>query len=237
MRDRATMGRWLLLAALLLPYPARAADGDVAPAVVAGSPTALGLLAFNSPYIFGSAARHDGITCDGCHSPTGLHGKAASLSFRKTPVSILAMHVGDSGKVVARDRAPKVLRHIIVDEFEARDVDPAIVDGLTDLLARDAATLGRLLARYRAPAPLLRLAVARIAADVAAKADDRIVGFEILTARFLCSQLAAGTSPQHVRAAEWNRVLADADADILADRKSEAVARLRRLRERIMAAR
>jgi hypothetical protein len=87
------------LGALLLPAQTFAVEVPRAPLRVAtwldrqalrGTPQdmyvsqqlALGLLAFNSPYLFGGKALRSQLTCGACHSQEGLSGAALRLSLR-----------------------------------------------------------------------------------------------------------------------------------------------------------
>jgi hypothetical protein len=92
---------------------------------------ALGLVAFNSPYLFGAQALHDGITCQSCHADCGLSGPAVRLVF-DAPVPRLhgRRWRGPENRRGDDPDLEAFARRAIVEEFDGPMPDPDIVSAL-----------------------------------------------------------------------------------------------------------
>jgi hypothetical protein len=167
---------------------------------------ALGLVAFNSPYLFGGKALRSQLTCGACHAKDGPSGAAVRLRLR-APVPDLRAAVGRIDVAAFADRA-------VVAEF-----DGPPLPGRT---ARALAALASVLAPFSSdPGEMcrvdaaslvaigLRLAVAQVgAADAGAEELD----FLIDSLRFMLGEITRGTPPDGVASLviETNRALHDA---------------------------
>lgn len=169
-RRAGSTRRAALAAALLAATPAAARPptriaADFAPAPCAAGPAcvapsaALGALAFNTPILYGRAARADGITCAACHAAAGVSGAAAALTFDR-PIPDLAAH--------APPGLPARIAGLIQAEFDGPPPAPFV----RDALAAYVAALPRAHAAAGLP-DLLRLAVELLTRAVAARDLDR----------------------------------------------------------------
>jgi hypothetical protein len=148
---------------------------------------ARGLLAFNTPYLFGGRALRTNLTCGACHGSAAPSGIAASLSFRIPPPDIarIAAEGIDVGAFAAQS---------IPAEFEGPPPPAAILRGL--------AALGRVMSprgatpvcAIDAPA-LIDIELRLIAVEAPAADPDRLV-FLIDSTRFALGQMRmAGAAP------------------------------------------
>lgn len=156
---------------------------------------ALGLVAFNSPYLFGAQALHDGITCRSCHADCGLSGPAVRLVF-DAPVPRLhgrrwrgpESRRGDDPDLEAFSR------RAVTDEFGGPMPDPDIVSAL-------AAYVRQLPDTAPGASPhALRLSSLDVAITALALVDDALqkkdrmrLDFLVESARFVVGQEAAGS--------------------------------------------
>ncbi|MCW6512826.1 hypothetical protein [Lichenifustis flavocetrariae] len=143
---------------------------------------ALGLVAFNSPYLFGGKALHDDITCGACHNDKGASGAVVRLRFRK-PVPNLR-EASERGIDVA-----SFVDHAVVSEFGGQ---PAVAD-----VTRALAALARVFAVPSAaldstcrigPAGLVDIALRRLAARLG-QIEVADADFLIDSARFVLGEM------------------------------------------------
>jgi hypothetical protein len=167
---------------------------------------ALGLVAFNSPYLFGGKALRSQLTCGACHAKDGPSGAAVRLRLRAP--------VPDLRSVADRIDIAAVVDRSVVAEFDGPP--------LPRRTARALAALAEVLAPYASdPAGMcqvdatslvtigLRLTIARIsAADV----DVDELGFLFDSMRFVLGEMARSAPPDALASLlnETNRVLHDA---------------------------
>ena len=90
------------------------------------SDVALGLVAFNSPYLFGGRALHNGLTCGACHNASAPSGAAVRFRFRKEVPDL--RRSSERGVDVA-----SFVDGALVHEFAARPASPKIANGLAAL--------------------------------------------------------------------------------------------------------
>ncbi|MEI6601604.1 MAG: hypothetical protein WCN21_14075 [Comamonadaceae bacterium] len=166
---------------------------------------ALGLVAFNSPYLFGGRALRSQLTCGACHALEGPSGAAVRLRLR-APVPDLRAAAG-------RIDVAAFIEHAVVAEFDG----PALPRRTARALA---ALAGVLAPRSSDPAEMcrvdagslvaigLRLAIACVdAAD--AGADE--LEFLLDSLRFILGEMARGAPPDALASliAQTNRALHD----------------------------
>jgi len=194
-----------LTCALFLPHPAPAGElprepvrlntwltqaaCPVAQGNVQLSPdVALGLIAFNSPYLFGGKALRSQLTCGACHAKEGPSGAAVRLRLR-APVPDLGL-LGDVVDVAA------FVAQAVEHEFDGPPLPPRT--------GRALSALARVLAPHAGPAagscPVdgaslvaigLRLCAAQAAA---AHPDAEELAFVRDSLRFVLGELAEGTA-------------------------------------------
>jgi hypothetical protein len=167
---------------------------------------ALGLVAFNSPYLFGGKALRSQLTCGACHDKDGPSGAAVRLRLR-APVPDLRAVAHRTDVAAFADRS-------VVAEFDGPP--------LPRRTARALAALADVLAPYASdPAKMchvdaatlvtigLRLSVARISA---ADGDTDELDFLLDSLRFVLGEMARGTPPGGTASLldEINRALHDA---------------------------
>ncbi len=114
----------LVLQTALTPAICRTAKAADAPSLTV--PVARGLLAFNTPYLFGGRAQRVGLTCGACHGASGTSGAAARLTF-KQPVPDIAL-AASHGVTVARFAG-----HAVTAEFDGPPPDADLLAGLDAL--------------------------------------------------------------------------------------------------------
>jgi hypothetical protein len=92
---------------------------------------ALGIVAFNSPYLFGSLALRDGVTCRSCHAECGTSGPARRLVF-DAPIPRLSGRRwgGPEGRRGDDPHLEAFSRRAIVEEFDGPEPARDIVEGL-----------------------------------------------------------------------------------------------------------
>jgi hypothetical protein len=186
---------------------------------------ALGLVAFNSPYLFGGKALRSQLTCGACHAKDGLSGAAVRLRLR-APVPDLRAAAGRTDVAAFVNRA-------VVAEFDG----PPLPRQTARALAALAGVLAPLSSK---PAEIcridstslvaigLRLAIARVsAADASAEELD----FLLDSLRFILGEMARGTLSGDLLALlnQINRELHDARLTIDDANRTVALASLRRL--------
>ena len=213
-----------LTCALFLPHPAPAGELPREPLHLntrltqAACPTAhgsvrlsldvaLGLIAFNSPYLFGGKALRSQLTCGACHTKEGPSGAAVRLRMR-APVPDLAL-LGSEIDVAA------FVSRAVEHEFDG----PPLPAGT----ARALSALTRALAPYADPeadpcevdgASLVAIGLRLCAAQAAAAHPDaEELAFVRDSLRFVLGELAEGTSYVAPAAliAHTNRALRAAD--------------------------
>jgi len=96
---------------------------------------ALGLLAFNSPYLFGGRALRSQLTCAACHAPEGPSGAAVRLRLRAP--------VPDLGTIGKRVDVASFVSQAVEHEFDGPPLAPRT--------ARALAALVSVLAPYTSP--------------------------------------------------------------------------------------
>lgn len=167
---------------------------------------ALGLVAFNSPYLFGGKALRSQLTCGACHAKDGPSGAAVRLRLRAP--------APDLRSVANRIDIAAVVDRSVVAEFDGPP--------LPRRTARALAALADVLAPYASDSAGmcqvdavslvtigLRLTIARI---TAADGDADELDFLLDSLRFVLGEMARGTLPdaQASLLNETNRVLHDA---------------------------
>ncbi len=89
--------------------------------------TAIGLVVYNSPYIFGGRALRDGLTCNACHNPGGFSGAATRLeSKRVRPPSLRAAKERGINLATFAQKA-------VAEEFSGPWLDQRFAAGLVEL--------------------------------------------------------------------------------------------------------
>jgi hypothetical protein len=157
---------------------------------------ALGLVAFNSPYLFGAQALHDGITCQSCHADCGLSGPAVRLVF-DAPVPRLhgRRWRGPENRRGDDPDLEAFARRAIVDEFDGPMPDPDIVSALAAYVRQlpDTAT--------GTSSHAIRLSSLDVAITTLALVDDALgrkdlmrLDFLVESARFVMGQEDAAES-------------------------------------------
>lgn len=157
---------------------------------------ALGLVAFNSPYVFGGAPLHDGITCSACHGSNGLSGPALRVKFEHTVPDLHARSwQGGVGRASSSPDLESFIRAAIISEFSGVDPDPVILAALGQYV--------RQLPDPKAPctrAPLKADAIALVASLLLAGpgADFNASQREFIASsgRFALGQIFAGAPSQ-----------------------------------------
>jgi hypothetical protein len=166
---------------------------------------ALGLVAFNSPYLFGGRALRSQLTCGACHAKEGLSGAAVRLRLR-APVPDLGIAASQVDVAAFVDRA-------VVAEFDGPPLPGRTARALAALaavLAPVASDADRM-CRVDAPSLVaigLRLAIARAGAGDAGSDE---MDFLLDSVRFILGEMALGTPPD-ARASlleQTNRALRD----------------------------
>lgn len=156
---------------------------------------ALGLVAFNSPYLFGEQALHDGITCRSCHADCGLSGAAVRLVF-DAPVPRLhgrrwrgpESRRGDDPDLEAFSR------RAIVNEFGGPMPDPDMVSALAAYVRQLPDTAPGASPHAMRLSPLDVAITALALGDDALKTSDLMrLDFLVESARFVVGQEAAGS--------------------------------------------
>jgi hypothetical protein len=89
--------------------------------------TAIGLVVYNSPYIFGGRALRDGLTCNACHNPGGFSGAAAGLETKRVrPPSLRAAKERGINLAAFAQKA-------VSEEFSGPLLDQRFAAGLDEL--------------------------------------------------------------------------------------------------------
>lgn len=157
--------------------------------VLPGAELALGALTFNSPYLFGSQALHDAVTCRSCHGDCGLSGPALRLTF-DAPVPRLhgRRWRGPESRRGDDPNLEAFARRAIVEEFDGPEPPADIVAAL--------AAYVRQLPEAGAPGALRLSALdvvvvgLSLADDALARGDRGRIDFILETARFLVGEAA-----------------------------------------------
>jgi hypothetical protein len=203
------------------------------PQVLRLSPdVALGLVAFNSPYLFGGKALRSQLTCGACHAKDGPSGAAVRLRLR-APVPELRA-------AVDRIDVAGFVDHAVVAEFDGPP--------LPRRTARALAALAGVIAPFSSdPAEMcqvdatslvaigLQLAIARVGV---AGADADELDFLLDSLRFILGEMARGSPPDGLASLlnETNRALRDAMVAVDDANGRVALATLQRLATRWEAA-
>jgi hypothetical protein len=196
------------------------------PDVVKLSPDlALGLLAFNSPYLFGGRALRSQLTCGACHAKDGPSGAAVRLRMRAAVPELRS--AADKVDVAA------FVDHAVVAEFDGPPLPRRTARALSALarvlapFSSDPATMCRVNATSLV-AIGLQLAIVRVgAADAGADELD----FLLESLRFILGEMARDTRPEVSVSllGETNRALHDALRAIEDSNGSAALASLQRI--------
>lgn len=222
----------LLTCLLLMPHPVRAAalivrtalEPSFCPTKAGDAPAlspavALGLLAFNTPYLFGGRAARTGLTCSACHGAEGPSGAAAHLLFRQ-PVPDLALAAAQGVNVAA------FAGHAVPQEFDGPPPPAEMLAGLAALAgvlapkgqAADAACLVT-------PDGLIGLDLQLILRAVTT-ADAERLDFLIDSTRFVLGVMAA-SPPGPAPILQTNRALSAAEEAIDLGQRAEAAGGIR----------
>lgn len=168
---------------------------------------ALGLVAFNSPYLFGGKALQSQLTCGACHATEGPSGAAVRLRLRKP--------VPDLGTVGTHVDVASFAGQAVEHEFDGPPLAPRTAEALAalvDVLAPH--TTPRSVACPVDGASLLAIGLRLCAKQTyTAKLDADEVDFIRDSLRFFIGELAR-TAPPEIPGpllAETNRVLHAAD--------------------------
>jgi hypothetical protein len=220
------LGATVLALALAVPAPAaeplrpplnfdmRLAAGACLPgsggAVALDPRLALGLVAFNSPYLFGGKALRSQLTCNACHGGAGLSGAAVRITFR-APLPDLRRAAAGGADIAG------FVRHAVVAEFDGPPLDAAMAGSL----ARVAAALapdGAQVVCAIGPLGLIGIALHLIAGG----ADPDQADFLADSARFVLGEVAANASAETMLSAQTildtNRQLHSVADEMLTDR-------------------
>jgi hypothetical protein len=189
---------------------------------------ALGLVAFNSPYLFGGKALRSQLTCGACHSNDGPSGAAVRLRLRAL--------VPDLRAAAGRIDVAAFIDHAVVAEFDGPPLPQrtaralaALADVLAPVSSNPAETC-----RVEAASLVgigLRLAIDRVGATDAG-ADE--LDFLVDSLRFILGEMARGTPPEvpAFLLDETNRALHDAMQAVDDANGIVALATLQRLADR-----
>jgi len=172
---------------------------------------ALGLVAFNSPYLFGGKALRSQLTCGACHAKDGPSGAAERLRLRAT--------VPDLGSVSKPGNVAAFVAQAVEHEFDGPPLAPRT--------GRALSALASVLAPYAAPAASACLVdgVSLVAIGLrlcayqagAVRGDSDEQDFVRDSLRFVIGELAHGAPPAVPAALinDTNRVLRAADLQSL----------------------
>jgi hypothetical protein len=186
---------------------------------------ALGLIAFNSPYLFGGKALRSQLTCGACHAQDGPSGAALRLRMRAT--------VPDLRAAADRIDVAAFVEHAVVAEFDGPPLPQRTSHALTALtrvlapFSSDTAGMCRVEAASLVSIGLQLASVWVRAAD--ASADE--LAFLLDSLRFILGEMARST-PSEVPASlltETNRALHDAMQAIDSADSSVVLASLQRI--------
>eukprot|EP01037_Dinobryon_pediforme_P022496 gene22496-23677_t len=183
----------------LLGGEIRAGDCHTEPAdtceLAIKSKAALGLIAFNTPYLFGEKALHDRLTCSSCHGTSRISGPAERLVFDQ-PVPDL--HRAEWRPPIGRHARSPDLEHFVLhairDEFSGGTPSDDIVAALADYVRQLPAPAGagtRSTGSTIGPLGIVQLAVLLMAQRDQQAIPDR-VGFLVASARNALGEIAAG---------------------------------------------
>ena len=239
----------VLTEAMLLPCDALAAEPPRQPVRVATwldreacvasqdalriSPdVALGLVAFNSPYLFGGKALRSQLTCGACHAKDGPSGAAIRLRMR-APVPDLRV-------ATARVDVAAFADHAVVAEFDGPPLPQRTAHALAALasvvapLSSDPAKTCQVDATSLVSIGL-RLTITRV---LTAEAGDDELDFLIDSLRFILGEMVRETPPDIPASllVETNRTLHDAMKAADNENRGLALIGLRHLADRWEAA-
>ena len=231
-----------LTVALLLPFDSTAGEPPRQPVRVATwldrnacaatseivrlSPDlALGLVAFNSPYLFGGRALRSQLTCGACHAKDGPSGAALRLRMRAT--------VPDLRSAADRIDVAAFVDHAVVAEFGGPPLPQRTAHALSTLagvLAPFSSYKAGMCQVDGASLVAIGLQLAIVRVSVAEAGADEL-GFVLDSLRFVLGEMARGT-PSEVPASllnETNRTLQDAMLAIDDSNRGAALANLQRV--------
>jgi len=148
---------------------------------------ALGLVAFNSPYLFGGKALRSHLTCGACHSQEGLSGAALRLRLRGP--------VPDLRAAASHTDVAAFVAHAVETEFDGPPLSQQNASALTVLLEVLAPMELDPQSAYRVDAPALIAIGLRLSVALAAKAESETeqLVFVIDSLRFLLGEIQRGT--------------------------------------------
>ena len=231
-----------LAVALLLPFDSTAGEPPRQPVRVATwldrnacaatseivrlSPDlALGLVAFNSPYLFGGRALRSQLTCGACHAKDGPSGAALRLRMRAT--------VPDLRSATDRIDVAAFVHHAVVAEFDGPPLPQRTAQALstlTGVLAPFSSDKAGVCQVDGASLVAIGLQLAIIRASVA-DADADELGFLLESLRFVLGEMARGKASEDTALPlnETNRGLQAAIHAIDKSNRSAALASLQRI--------
>jgi len=186
---------------------------------------ALGLVAFNSPYLFGGKALRSQLTCGACHAKDGASGAALRLRMRATVPDLRG--AADRLDVVA------FLNHAVVAEFDGPPLNQHTahaLSALTGVLAPFSADKAGMCKVDGASLIEIGLQLAIFRVNAADAGTDEL-GFLLDSLRFILGEMARN-KPSGVPTAllsETNRTLHDVMLAIEDSNGSFALASLQRI--------
>lgn len=147
---------------------------------------ALGLLAFNSPYLFGGKALRSQLTCGACHSQEGLSGAALRLRLRGP--------VPDLRTAASHTDVAAFVTHAIETEFDGPPLSQQNARALAALSQVLAPMAADTQSAYRVDASALIAIGLRLTVAFATKAEvgTEQLDFVIDSLRFLLGEMQRG---------------------------------------------
>jgi len=165
----------------------RQALGGTAQELLVTQQLALGLVAFNSPYLFGAKALRSHLTCGACHSQEGLSGAALRLRLRGP--------VPDLRAAASHTDVAAFVAHAVETEFDGPPLSQQNASALAALSKVLAPMVLDPQSAYRVDAPALIAIGLRLSLALAAKAESETeqLVFVLDSLRFLLGEIQRGT--------------------------------------------
>ncbi len=206
-------------------------DCAATPEVLRLSPdVALGLVAFNTPYLFGGKALRSQLTCGACHAKEGPSGAAVRIRLRAP--------VPDIRAATGRIDVAAFVDHAVVSEFAGPPLPRRTALALAALAGVLAPITSTPTQTCRIDAPSLvaiglRLAIAQVGTADAGAGNDEL-DFLLDSLRFILGEMARSTPPNNpnLLLADTNRALHDAAPAVDEASRNIALVTLQRVSER-----